>query len=122
MSFEDNKFFVLPGMVTRVFEIRARKRCPWDEYTCYNAVGGTRVFEIRARKGCPWNEGTCLNAAGYGHLECLKYAHEKGCPWDSRTCSSAAEHVTSSAEMHENGCPWDEYTCYNAVGEGHLSV
>jgi len=27
-----------------------------------------------------WNADTCLNAAFNGHLDCLKYAVENGCP------------------------------------------
>ena len=51
-----------------------------------------------------------MYAAKYGHLECLKYAHENGCPWDEVTCSEAAEngHLECLKYAHENGCPWDE--------------
>ncbi len=52
---------------------------------------------------------TCSNAAEYGHLDCLRYAHENGCRWNSNTCMFAAEngHFDCLRYAHENGCPWD---------------
>ena len=51
-------------------------------------------------KGCPWDEMTCWRAAEYGHLECLKYAHENDVLGDQLTCESACywlpKRVTSS--------------------------
>ena len=36
----------------------------------------TSRFEIRARKRMSWDQWTCRQAAENGHPECLKYAHE----------------------------------------------
>ena len=60
-------------------------------------------------QGRPWDENTPVYAAGGGHLECLKYAHEQGCPWDRNTTASAAEHkhLACLKYAHQNGCPWD---------------
>ena len=48
-------------------------------------------------------------AAQYGHLECLKYAHENGCPWHEKTCAGAAFNGEFEClkYAHENGCPWN---------------
>lgn len=58
----------------------------------------------------------------YGHLECLKYAHENGCEWDIWTCSGAAKdgHLDCLKYAHENGCPWDKHTHTNAIKYGRF--
>jgi hypothetical protein len=38
--------------------------------------GNLELLLFLRAKGCPWDEETCTGAAKYGHLECLKYAHE----------------------------------------------
>ena len=35
---------------------------------------------------CCWDEMTCYWASYYGHLNCLKYAHENGCTIDVKDC------------------------------------
>ena len=69
-----------------------------------------------------WNEFTTTGAAFYGHLDCLKYAHENGCPWDKHTTSFAAR--TGQLEclkyVHEKGCPWHKDTIAEATKQGHL--
>ena len=37
-----------------------------------------------------WTADVCTGAAMYGHVNCLRYAHENGCPWDKNTCVRAA--------------------------------
>jgi hypothetical protein len=50
---------------------------------------------------------TCVCAARYGHIECLKYAHENGCPWNSQTGEYAAKNRQLECLKYacENGCP-----------------
>jgi len=61
-------------------------------------------------------------AAQYGHLECLKYAHEDGYGWHPRTTRIAAEngHLECLRYAHENGCEWHPDTTYIAAINGHL--
>jgi hypothetical protein len=65
---------------------------------------------------------TTYYAAWYGHLECLRYAHENGAPWDERTTSDAARngHLDCLRYAHEHGAPWDERTTSYAARHGHL--
>ena len=58
----------------------------------------------------------------YGHLECLKYAHENDCSWDEKTTSYATFYrkVDCLKYAHENGCPWDYNTCTSAISQGNL--
>jgi hypothetical protein len=65
---------------------------------------------------------TCKFAAEYGHLECIKYAHEKGCPWSTDTSTGAAKnnHIECLKYLHENGCPWNSNAYYYAAANGHL--
>ena len=50
---------------------------------------------------------TCSNAAFYGHINCLKYAHENGCPWNKEIYSYAAQngHLDYLKYARDNGCP-----------------
>ena len=58
----------------------------------------------------------------FGHLECLKYAHENECPWDKETCSSAAEsgHLECLKYAHENGCHWTYFYLYKSCQQPSL--
>ena len=60
-------------------------------------------------------------AASYGHLDCLKYAHENGCPWDKETCINAVEYdiVDCLTYAHKNGCVWDAEKIYEYAVETH---
>ena len=67
----------------------------------------------------------CAGLAAYGHLECLKEAHENGCQWNEMTCIYAAEggHLACLKYAHENGCPWPwdhPGVCNLAAEGGHL--
>ena len=33
--------------------------------------------------GCPWDSWTCHDAVAYGHVEVLRWARENGCEWDA---------------------------------------
>ena len=37
-----------------------------------------------------WNLDTTSRSARYGHLDCLRYAHENGCPWNEDTTIDSA--------------------------------
>jgi hypothetical protein len=37
------------------------------------------------------SESITKYAAQYGHLNCLKYAHEHGCPWNKEECLKVAK-------------------------------
>lgn len=49
----------------------------------------------------------CKNSAYWGHLECLKRAHELGCPWDKYVYDVAVEgnHVECIHYLENNNCP-----------------
>lgn len=62
----------------------------------------------------------CMYAALYGHLDCLKFAHEHGCPWEENTCSLAAQqgYLEILIYAHKNGCPWsygEMLRCYRII-------
>lgn len=50
----------------------------------------------------------CMYAALYGHLDCLKIAHQSGCHWDESTCSLAAQQGFTDCVRYarENNCAW----------------
>jgi hypothetical protein len=48
------------------------------------------VLKWARENRCPWDEWTCWNAADSGHLEVLKWARENGAPWDEETRELAA--------------------------------
>ena len=67
---------------------------------------------------------TCIAAIGFGHLDCLQYAHENGCTlyqyqW---LCEMVAVggYLDCLQYAHENGCLWDEKTCESAIKYKHL--
>jgi len=43
------------------------------------------VLQWARRNGCPWNEWTCRDAVAGGHLEVLQWARRNGCPWNEFT-------------------------------------
>ena len=51
-----------------------------DTHVCalISMQGDWRLLEFAHSQGYVWNENTCSESAKYGHLGCLKYAHEKG--------------------------------------------
>ncbi len=72
--------------------------------------------------GCPWDPTTTRAAAHNGYLECLKYAHENGCPWDPQTTWAAAcyGNLECLKYAHKQGCPWHPATARSATYNGHL--
>jgi len=95
-----------------------------DKNTCKYAAyyGHLECLKYAHENGCPWDKYTCEYAAYNGHLECLKYAHENGCPWGADTCINAVTngHLECLKYAHENGCSWDESICEKAAEYGHL--
>lgn len=65
---------------------------------------------------------TTLWAAYYGHLTCMKDAHESGAAWHHLTCSTAANggHLECLEYAHENGAVWNALTIARAAGNGHM--
>lgn len=52
---------------------------------CEAASTGDLIGLMDQHLNGSWNsEVVCLSAVMFGHLDCLKYAHENGCPWDNR--------------------------------------
>jgi hypothetical protein len=96
----------------------------WCEDTCQkiSRYGHLECLRYAHENGCQWDIFTCYYASLFGHLECLKYAHENGCPWDEDTCSGASSdgHLECLKYVHENGCPWDKSACFNASVVGQL--
>jgi hypothetical protein len=86
------------------------------------AYGHLDCLKYAHENGCFWDEVTCHCAARSGHLECLRYAHENGCEWDKDTCSGAAEygHIECLRYAHDNGCPWGKRTCGYAALRGYI--
>ena len=70
----------------------------------------------------PWHPEKTWDAVYYGHIECLKYAHEHGCPWHPATTRDAARngHLECLKYAHEHGCPWHPHTTKAAACRGHL--
>jgi hypothetical protein len=54
-----------------------------------------------------------LYAARYGHLECLRYAHENGAPWHKETTYYVTQYgyLECLRYVYFRGCPWkiDDY-------------
>jgi hypothetical protein len=72
--------------------------------------------------GCEWNSDLIAYAAKNGHLDCLRYAFENGCQTSEYTTASAAEggNLDCLRYVHENGCEWDSFTSSEAAENGHL--
>jgi hypothetical protein len=51
----------------------------------------------------------CVYAVSWGHLDCLKYAHENGAPWDERICAQASKngHIDCLRYAFIRGAPWN---------------
>ena len=100
-------------------------RFKWNKSViCERAAkyGHLECLKYAHENGCPLKSWVCAIAASRGHLECLQYAHEKGCPWDYMTTMMAAElgRLECLKYAHVNGCPWRENTCSEAARNGHL--
>ena len=52
--------------------------------------GNLELVQWLRGEGCPWNRWTCFNAVFGGHVEVLRWARENGCPWDAETRNEAA--------------------------------
>lgn len=64
----------------------------------------------------------CMYAALYGHLDCLKTAHQNGCQWDESVCSLAAQQgfIDCLKYARENNCTWslhDMFKCLQIVSK-----
>ena len=78
-----------------------------------------RVFDIRARKRMSLARKDLFLCCEFGHLECLKYAHENGCPWNEETCLCCRKWSPWVFEIRaRERCPWDERTCSKAAKYG----
>jgi len=91
--------------------------------TVYAAeYGHLDCLKYAHENGCPWDDFTTLYAGKNGHLDCLKYAHENGCPWYGSTTLHIAcrGHLDCLKYAHENGCPWDIKTTMYAAKNSHL--
>merc|ERR1712091_309171 len=52
--------------------------------------GNLELVQWLRGEGCPWNSWTCENAVEQGHVEVLRWARENGCEWDTETILMAA--------------------------------
>ncbi len=59
---------------------------------------GSSIWSFKLFKLCA-HDGVVLGVKirvdmqlNYGHIDCLRYAHENGCPWNENTCLNAALH------------------------------
>lgn len=81
-----------------------------DECMEYAARYGNLNLLMDAHKytGCVRivNHNICMIAAKFGHMHCLKYAHEHGAPWNITTCENAVVygHIDCLRYAHHNGC------------------
>ena len=91
---------------------------------CNEAVqyGHLECLRYAHEHGHPWDEWTCTFAADHGQLECLRYAHENGAEWGWWTMgwACAGGHLNCVRYAHENGCPWDGMPCTQAAKNGRL--
>jgi hypothetical protein len=48
------------------------------------------VLQWARENDCPWDKWTCANAVWKGHIELLRWARENGAPWLESTRQRAA--------------------------------
>ena len=80
-----------------------------DELVMYCAAGSGNLELVRwlRGEGCPWNEWTCFNAVHFRHVEVLRWARENGCPWRAEDRDKAAAKLGYTDDL---GSPVDEWT------------
>ena len=62
-----------------------------EEVMRYAARGGNLELVRWLRgEGCPWDYWTCAQAVKEGHVEVLRWARENGCRWDAYVRDEAA--------------------------------
>ncbi|AGO84868.1 F-box domain containing protein [Pandoravirus salinus] len=87
-----------------------------DHYNAAALHGRTDVLAyFVANEGSNWrNANVAIVAARYGHLDCLKLAHQSGIKWDVKVAVAAARggHVDCLAYARDYGCPWDPRALY----------
>ena len=52
--------------------------------------GNLEVVQWLRGEGCPWNKWTCSQAVDFGHVETLRWLRENGCPWSAPIRDRAA--------------------------------
>lgn len=87
-----------------------------DHYNAAALYGRADVLAcFLADEGSNWrNANVAVVAARYGHIECLKLAHQSGIEWDAKVATAAARggHVDCLAYARVYGCPWDPCALY----------
>jgi hypothetical protein len=100
------------------------KKCNKKMLKCCYTFGYLPRIKWLRKNGYEWIDKyrSCKWSSKYGHLDCLKYAHENGCEFDSDTCLIATRHgyLECLKYAHENGCEWDIWTCAYASYCGQL--
>jgi hypothetical protein len=94
----------------------------WKCVLALQRVDTWTVSNMCMRTELGWMSDVCYTAAEFGHLECLKYAHENGCGWYG-VCGRAATfgQLECLKYAHENGCELDDMVTYFAASTGHLN-
>lgn len=100
---------------------------PFDaKFACVSAAGDGDLPRLRraharaVEEEEEWDDLVCVAAAAFGHLECLRYAHDHGCPWQADLmCWIACGHLECLRYVHEHGCPLDAYTFHMALRRGN---
>ena len=64
-----------------------------DEYVMREAAGSRGHLELvqwLRGEGCPWDWWTCSEAVYFGRVEMLRWVRENGCPWTAGIRAAAA--------------------------------
>ena len=90
--------------------------------------GNLELIQWLRAEGCPWDEWTCSNAVHYGHVEVLRWARENGCPWTAEDRDQAAEDLGYTDDLGNDlgptgGTNWamNQFGTWTVVGQlGHV--
>lgn len=65
-------------------------------------------------------DNLCSNAAYFGHIECLRYAHENGSRLDENISLYTSGNIDCMQYVYEHGAPWHEHTTFYSLLYGNL--
>ena len=66
---------------------------------CAAFRGNLQLVQWLRGEGCPWDRWTCQNAVDWGHVEVLRWARENGAPWRAFVRDEAAQKLGYTDEL-----------------------